>query len=287
MAFLKHPNRFFFFVSFVFAILTSCSPQTGIKLKKADYSKDIEMTTNVGTIVIRLYDDTPLHKENFLKLTKQGFYDSILFHRVIETFMVQAGDPDSRKASTNAALGESDLPYKIPAELNTKRFHKRGALGAARDGNPERASSSTQFYIVHGKPYTDSLLTVAKGRINNWLAMNKVVNDPANSELVNLQAELRENEPESEQLDEITTKLDILAKQEEEKMTPYEFPEQHAEIYSTEGGAAHLDQNYTVFGEVVSGMEVVDKIAGQKTNDRNRPLKDIRILKARLIDRNQ
>ncbi|MEQ9404936.1 MAG: peptidylprolyl isomerase [Cyclobacteriaceae bacterium] len=263
-------------------ILISCTSQT----KDTDETpkQDVEFVTDYGSIVIRLYDETPQHRDNFLKLVNTGFYDSILFHRVIENFMIQAGDPDSRKSMVSDTLGDSDLPYTVPAEFSTNIFHKRGALGAARDGNPARASSSTQFYIVQGRIYTDSLLIVQEERINKWLAMNRVVNDSANQKLIERRKELYENDmADSARL--ITEQLDVLAEIDLKNNERYVIPEAHREVYRTVGGAAHLDQNYTVFGEVVKGMDVVDKIAATNTNDLDRPLEDIKIISARLIKR--
>ena len=212
--------------------------QTQIKLKKKDRKRDIEFVTTDGTIILRLSDSTPLHSDNFLRLVKSHFYDSLLFHRVIQYFMIQCGDPTSRNASPGLALGDSSPSYTIPAEFRVTLFHKRGVLAAAResdDVNPEKASSASQFYIVQGKKFTDA------------------------------------------GLDSI-----------EIKRLKRKIPDYQREVYKTIGGSPHLDLNYTIFGEVVSGMETVDKIAAEPTSkgeDFDRPLKDIRILSSRLIKR--
>jgi cyclophilin family peptidyl-prolyl cis-trans isomerase len=212
--------------------------QTGVKLKKRDRKKDIELVTTEGTIILRLSDSTPLHRDNFLRLVKSGFYDSLLFHRVIQYFMIQGGDPNSRRAIAGQLLGDSSPPYTIPAEFRVSLFHKRGVLAAARESdnvNPEKVSSSSQFYIVQGKKYTD-------------------------------------------------TGLDSV----EIKRLKRKIPEYQREIYKTLGGSPFLDQNYTIFGEVVSGMGTVDRIAAGTTSkgeDQDRPLKDVRILSERLIKR--
>jgi len=267
----------------IFSLLFSCtSPQ---KNGAEEPAQNIEIVTNMGTIIIALYNETPQHRDNFIKLVKEQYYDSILFHRVIENFMIQSGDPDSKVAEPEDALGSTDLPYTIPAEFAPNLFHKRGALGAARNGNPARASSSTQFYIVQGRAYSDSLLAVQEGRINSWLSMNRVVNDPTNKALVDRRNLLREENPESDSIQLISDQLSELAEVDLVDSQKYVYPAAHREVYKTQGGAAHLDQNYTVFGEVISGMDVVDKIAVTATNDSDRPVDDIKIIKARMIER--
>jgi len=224
---------FFFFVfsAFIFA-------QTEVRLKKKDRKRDIEFVTTEGRIILRLSDSTPLHRDNFLRLVKSHFYDSVLFHRVIQYFMIQGGDPKSKQAVPGQPLGDSSPSYTIPAEFRVTLFHKRGALAAAResdDTNPEKASSSSQFYIVQGKKYTDGGL-------------------------------------DSIELRRLKRKI----------------PEDQREIYKTVGGTPFLDQRYTIFGEVVSGMETVDKIANAPTSkgeDLDRPLNDVRILSTKLIKR--
>jgi peptidyl-prolyl cis-trans isomerase B (cyclophilin B) len=189
--------------------------------------KKIKIVTNKGTIIIELYDETPLHRNNMLKLVKQKFYDSILFHRVIKGFMIQAGDPESKTAVAGQRYGSGGLNYKIPAEFKAGLYHGRGALAAARDNNPEKASSSCQFYIVQGKVFKED--------------------------------ELRSNYP---------------------NMT-----EEQIKIYTTEGGAPHLDGAYTVFGRVISGMDVVDLIANASRDRYDRPQEDIRIIRMRKMRR--
>jgi cyclophilin family peptidyl-prolyl cis-trans isomerase len=208
------------------------------RLKKRDRKKDVEFVTSSGVIILRLSDSTPLHRDNFLRLVRSHFYDSLLFHRVIRNFMIQGGDPKSRYALAGQALGDSSPPYTIPAEFRVTLFHSRGVLAAARESddiNPGRASSSSQFYIVQGKKYTD-------------------------------------------------TGLDSV----EVKRLKRKIPDSEREVYKTLGGSPFLDQQYTIFGEVVSGMETVDRIAAEPTatgEDRDRPLRDVRILHGRLIRR--
>ena len=204
-------------------------------LKKKDFKKDVLLQTTMGDIIVRLSDSTPLHRDNFLKLVKIGYFDSVLFHRVIKDFMIQGGDPDSKNAPAGQPLGNGGPAYTIPAEFKQSLFHKKGVIAAARDNNPQKASSGSQFYIVQGKKFTDA-------------------------DLENL----------------------------ENNRLKRKIPADQKEVYKTLGGTPHLDQNYTVFGEVVRGLEVVDKIAAvetSKASDRDRPLQDVRIIKAKLVKR--
>jgi cyclophilin family peptidyl-prolyl cis-trans isomerase len=223
------------------ALLVSCNPRLSNGLRRKDLHKDVEITTTMGVIIIRLSDSTPLHRNNFLSLVKKGYYDSLLFHRVIRNFMIQSGDPDSRDGHPGKPMsqgGSGGPGYTIPAEFRPYLFHKRGALGAARNGddvNPTRASSGSQFYIVEGKRWTDAGLdSTVKFRLKGW-----------------------------------------------------KIPPDQRAVYKEQGGSPHLDQQYTVFGEVVKGMEVVDSIAAVKTSGPplDRPLTDVRILKMKLIPR--
>ncbi|RBL93174.1 peptidylprolyl isomerase [Chitinophaga flava] len=193
-------------------------------------NRKVKVITPYGTMVVRLYDQTPKHRNNFLKLSRQHFYDSTLFHRVIKQFMIQGGDPDSKHAKPGAALGNGDVGYTIPAEFQLDLFHRKGALAAARDNNPAKASSGCQFYIVQGKVFTD------------------------------------------EQLDQL----------EKTRLGGRKIPVDQREIYKTQGGSPHLDQNYTVFGQVIKGLDVIDKIAAVKTDSLNRPLQDVP-MKVRVI----
>ena len=188
-----------------------------------DTSKYVVISTEYGDIRIRLYDETPLHRDNFIKLAKQGFYDSTLFHRIIPSFMIQGGDPNSKTAAAGQPLGMGDVGYRIPAEFNKNLIHKRGVLAAARDNNPEKASSGCQFYITQGRKYTEAELQQFIARKGNiWTDDQK-------------------------------------------------------KIYEEVGGTPMLDQDYTVFGEVVSGMDAIDKIIAQPRDTNDRPYKDIRM----------
>lgn len=224
----------YFFYLFLVAFFISC---TTTKHSKNSVSTPafVKIETDSGTMVAKLYNQTPLHKENFIKLVKRHFYDGLLFHRVIKGFMIQGGDPDSKNAKPGQMLGEGGLKYTIPAEFDTTLFHKKGALAMAREGNdvnPEKASSSTQFYIVEGKTFTDA-------------EMNRM-----------------------------------------EEQFKIKIPENHRKLYRTLGGTPFLDMNYTVFGEVVSGLDVIDKIAHSAKDKDDRPLTDIK-MKITLMKRNE
>jgi cyclophilin family peptidyl-prolyl cis-trans isomerase len=221
--------------------LLSCNPKLSNGLRKNDLHRDVEVTTTKGILVIRLSDSTPLHRDNFLHLVKTGFYDSLLFHRVIRNFMIQTGDPDSREGHPGKPLsqgGSGGPGYTIPAEFRASLYHHRGAVGAARTNdnvNPTRASSGSQFYIVQGKRFTDT------------------------------------------GLDSVETF----------RLKGRKIPPEERKVYEETGGSPHLDQQYTVFGEVISGMETVDSIASTPTSGPplDRPQIEIRILKMRLIHR--
>lgn len=273
----------------VISLFYACNPIVTEGVRKRDLKRDVELTTDQGTIVFRLYDNTPKHRNNFLKLVNQSFYNSVIFHRVINNFLIQTGDPDSKRANSEAFLGNGELPYTIPAEINSENFHKRGAVNAARTGdleNPEQASSSTQFTFIQRKPLTDSLINVGERRINYYKAYNSVVKNPANKKLVNRLRQLANSEIKNDSISILESQLNELAKTEQAKMVPYRIPEEHRQIYKTLGGTPHLDQNYTVFGEVMRGLDVIDCIAAVETRKKDdRPVKDVRILKVKLIKR--
>ena len=248
---------------------------------KADGPVEVEMITNYGTIILRLADETPLHRDNFIKLVESGTYDSLLFHRVIKEFMIQGGDIKSKYADSVAALGSADLPYQVPAEIVPNLFHKKGALAAARTNNPQRASSSTQFYIVQGKIQNDSLLTYNEGRINKMLARYYGINDPLNKPLADsIQVALTAKDTATTQI--LNTRMNLILDNYTQYET-YSIPEEDRAVYKTIGGSPHLDQNYTVFGEVIKGLEVVDSISAVETGPRDRPVTEVRILSMRIL----
>jgi cyclophilin family peptidyl-prolyl cis-trans isomerase len=195
--------------------------------------KYVRITTDLGECTVMLYNETPLHRDNFLKLSKAHFYDGTLFHRVIKNFMIQGGDPDSRHAKPGVTLGEGDVGYTIPAEFRDSLFHRKGALAAAREDNPAKASSGCQFYIVQGKPLTEEQLQML-----------------------------------------------------EEKRMKFRLPDYQREIYKTIGGVPPLDRNYTVFGQVVKGLDLVDQIAALLTDPNDRPNRDVH-MKITILKRRQ
>ncbi|MBO7445620.1 MAG: peptidylprolyl isomerase [Bacteroidales bacterium] len=198
--------------------------------QKSDNMTKILIKTSLGDITIGLSNETPQHRDNFIKLVKEGYYDGVLFHRIIQGFMIQTGDPDSKTAKPGQRLGMGGPSYRIPAEFVPSLYHKRGAVAAARDNNPQKASSGSQFYIVDGKTFDNDYLTMIEQRMGKT------------------------------------------------------FTPQQRTDYTTVGGAPFLDGDYTVFGNVLSGMEVVDKIAAQSKDANDRPLEDIKIISATILE---
>jgi cyclophilin family peptidyl-prolyl cis-trans isomerase len=215
-----------------------------------------------------------------VKLVKQGFYDSLLFHRVIPTFMVQGGDPQSKRAEPGAMLGNGDVGYRIPAEFNRALIHKRGALAAARDENPERASSGCQFYIVQGRTFKGNELVNIRNSVNLGMKQ-KLLQDVMGSDSVMAKVEDFKLRGDKDGLHSymlaLQPKIDEIFSQMEMVQTPYQLS-----TYTTVGGTPHLDMNYTVFGEMVQGLNVLDSLAAQKTDQNNRPLTDLR-MKIRML----
>lgn len=244
----------------------------------------IEMETNFGTLIIQLYDETPHHRDNFKTLVSEGFYDSLQFHRIIEHFVVQGGDPDTRNLPLSEIDGLGGLDYTIPAEFHPDLFHKRGAVGAARSDNPERESSSTQFYFVQGRVATDSLMAVADSRINHWLAQYHVRMIPEFAALEDSASVLREA-GQIEEADKLLTEFRQIV-EEFDDFERYVIPGEHEKVYRTIGGIPHLDQNYTVFGEIIEGLEVMDAMAAVETNENDRPIPEVRLLRARVVNGN-
>lgn len=236
------------------------------------------LETNRGDIKIKLYNQTPAHRDNFVKLVKSGFYDSILFHRVIDNFMIQTGDPSSKKGINEELL--AGFNYQIPAEIVDSLYHRKGVIAAARQGdqvNPERASSGTQFYIVKGRTFNDDELDNMENRINAALKQGIFYK--------HLQAERNRviESGENKSPAEIQEFASMVAFDEIEEMVPYNIPPERREIYKTIGGTPHLDGQYTVFGEVISGIEIVDSISSADTDQADRPVEDIFIIKAKIV----
>ena len=238
----------------------------------------------LGDIVVRLYDETPIHRDNFLKLAKEGYYDGTLFHRVIKDFMIQGGDPDSKGAPAGKMLGVGGPDYTLEAEIKDGLFHKRGALAAARQGdevNPERRSSGSQFYIVWGQVYNEGQLRQFSKQLRmqkvqdafNSLRMQKV-QDAFNSLAAEHRAEIMQmrRDRNREGLQDLQDKL---AAEAESKVGKSGLTDDQLKIYSTLGGTPHLDGQYTVFGEVEEGLDVVEMIQGTATGRADRPVDDI------------
>ncbi len=260
--------RLFIFFSSLF-LLASCSPE------KAEV---FTIETNVGDIKVKLYDETPFHRDNFRKLVRDGYYEGILFHRVIGNFVIQAGDPDSRHARPNMILGAGEIGYQIVPEIKPGLFHKRGVLAAARESdnvNPERKSSGSHFYIVQGRTYAPAELDSAVKEINarRLQALFERLKEKHQVDIHRYEAD-----KDYDKLMELNKQLSEESRKllEKEKLI---LTEEQKNAYTTVGGIPSLDGAYTVFGEVVDGMDVVDKIAAMETDENDRPVKDVIILK--------
>jgi peptidyl-prolyl cis-trans isomerase B (cyclophilin B) len=270
-------------ICLAFIALTACN--AGSKRQTNHHMENekrtlVKLETTMGNITVALYNETPKHRDNFIKLVKEGVYDSTLFHRVIKQFMIQAGDPDSKNASDTAMLGSGDVGYTIPAEFNPKFFHKKGVLAAARQGddvNPEKASSGCQFYIVTGRKFTEPQLLGMENKINEQ--REEALFDSLARQHMKEIYKMRKAGDNAGLL-ELQDTLEAQARELADKEEKFRFTPEQIKAYSTVGGAPHLDGSYTVFGEVTEGMEVVDNIEIAKTNRADRPIENIRILKA-------
>lgn len=246
-----------------------------------DEQRKVLIKTKFGDMKVKLYDETPKHRDNFVKLVKEGFYDSLLFHRVIEDFMIQGGDPDSKDADSTAPLGGGGPGYKIDAEIKDDLFHKRGVLAAAREGdqvNPERRSSGSQFYIVDGKTFTDAEMDELEERMNmqkkNEIFM-ELIQKEENADLRKAYDSIRQAQDREAFEKLVNERIEPMIEEELEKRGSFAFSEEQREIYKTTGGAPHLDGAYTAFGEVYEGLDVLDSIAGVATGQNDRPSEDI------------
>lgn len=253
----------------------------------ADNRSKVLISTEFGDIKIVLYDETPKHRDNFLKLVKNGTLDSTLFHRVIKSFMIQGGDPESKKAKKGAVLGNGDVGYTIPAEIHPNLYHKRGALAAARQGddvNPNKESSGCQFYIVEGTVWTDSTLDQLIQQRWHQPAKQKIfdayINKPENAgtKAAFVRAQMRNQQMRNpDSLNYWVGIINPIIEAEFEKTPHRTMTADQRKTYTTFGGTPHLDGSYTVFGEVVSGMDAVDVIAAQPKDKNDRPLRDVKM----------
>lgn len=251
---------------------------------KAENRTKVLMNTSLGEIVIELYDETPKHRDNMVKLVKEGYYDGVLFHRVIKDFMIQTGDPKSKNATAGQRLGTGDPGYTIEAEIVYPQFfHKRGALAAARTGdnvNPERRSSGSQFYIVTGRRFTEGTLQMMEERMNEQKkqAVFESLAAPHRKDVMKMRMA-----GDTAGVMKLQNELIALTEQEVAK-NPVKLTQAQVDAYSTLGGAPHLDGQYTVFGEVVKGMDVVDKIENVETGDADRPTTDVKVISMKIME---
>jgi cyclophilin family peptidyl-prolyl cis-trans isomerase len=271
-----------FLFTMVCCLLCSCNNRS-----KKNISGPVEtqvlIETNMGNITVKLYNETSKHRANFLKLVRRGIYNGVLFHRVISDFMIQAGDPDSKHASDTTLLGNGSLGYRIPAEFVSKYYHKRGALAAARESdeeNPKKESDGSQFYIVTGKVVTSEKLyeLVKEKNENRYQAVYDSLKKPLLKEMDKLK-----KSGNKIALLELQDKIENERDQVLCNEIPFNFTPEQKKIYTTIGGVPHLDGEYTVFGELVSGWDVVDKIQHVKTDKNDRPLKNVVIKKMVLL----
>lgn len=264
--------------------LTACKP--GQK-KDGNMEKEtkLKIETSAGDIIVKLYNETPKHRDNFIKLAEDGTYEGTLFHRVIKDFMIQAGDPESKNAPKGKMLGAGDVGYTVPAEfVYPKYFHKKGALSAARQGdnvNPKKESSGCQFYIVTGKVFNDSTLLGMESQMNEN-KINVIFNTLAQKHMKEIYKMRKANDENG--LYDLQEKLFAEAQEMAAKQPEFHFTPEQIEAYTTVGGTPHLDGEYTVFGEVVKGLDIVDKIQQVKTDRSDRPEEDVKITKVTILD---
>ena len=259
----------FFTILFVM-LMSACSDRD----RQSTY---VSIATDKGEIVVKLYNDTPVHRDNFIKLAEAGFYDGLLFHRVIKDFMIQGGDPESRNAAPDAGLGSGGPGYTIPAEIVPTHYHKKGALAAARQSdnvNPRKESSGSQFYIVTGNVFTEGQLAALARQMMQYKEQ-QLFNALASER----RAEIMQMRRDKDQAGLAALQEELVAQVKEQmpKSAADFFSEEQRQTYTTVGGAPHLDGEYTVFGEVVEGFDVLDKIQAVATRAGDRPEKDIKM----------
>lgn len=273
----------------ILLIILACSAVACKSGQKKDGNMEketvLKIETSMGDIKVKLYNETPKHRDNFIKLAKDGTYNGTLFHRVIKDFMVQAGDPESRNAPKGKMLGSGDVGYTVPAEfVYPKYFHKKGALSAARQGdevNPKKESSGCQFYIVTGKVFNDSTLLNMEQQ-KNQNKVTEAFNALAQKHMKEIYKMRKANDQDG--LYALQDTLFIQAEAEAAKQPDFHFTPEQIKAYTTVGGTPHLDGEYTVFGEVVEGMDIVDKIQQVKTDRSDRPEEDVKIINVSVIE---
>lgn len=252
---------------------------------KKRYPKDayiVRIRTSKGDMVVRLDNDTPLHRDNFIKLVNEKFYDGLAFHRVIKDFMIQTGDPETRHMHPDSLYGKGGPGYTVPSEIRNDKFHIRGALAAARQGdqvNPERRSSGSQFYIIQGKRFTDEELNQMESSIthrNRYAVANAAVQTYYTDSIESLRKLSQE---------EMRAKLNAVGQAVYEQQPAFTFPDSVRRIYREQGGSPHLDGEYTVFGQVIEGLEVIDAIANVATGERDMPLEKVEILGVDIVSK--
>ena len=261
-----------FFAAILAILLVACTSKPKETL--------VSITTPYGDIVVKLYDSTVKHKENFMKLADAGYFNGTLFHRVISKFMIQGGDPSSRNAKPGVLLGDGDTNYTVPFEYVPSYLHKRGAFAAARendDVNPSKASSASQFYIVQGKVFTndelDAVELKVERRTKQYIMMDFLKKEGKEDELKGFRQMADRRDTAAMRM--VISKYRNAIEAEYMRTKPFKITDEQRRIYTTIGGTPHLDGAYTVFGEVISGMEIVDKIAAVKTDTNDRPVTDI------------
>ena len=273
----------------ILLIILACSAVACKSGQKKDGNMEketvLKIETSMGDIKVKLYNETPKHRDNFIKLAKDGTYNGTLFHRVIKDFMVQAGDPESKNAPKGKMLGSGDVGYTVPAEfVYQKYFHKKGALSAARQGdevNPKKESSGCQFYIVTGKVFNDSTLLNMEQQ-KNQNKVTEAFNALAQKHMKEIYKMRKANDQDG--LYALQDTLFIQAEAEAAKQPDFHFTPEQIKAYTTVGGTPHLDGEYTVFGEVVEGMDIVDKIQQVKTDRSDRPEEDVKIINVSVIE---
>lgn len=273
----------------ILLIILACSAVACKSGQKKDGNMEketvLKIETSMGDIKVKLYNETPKYRDNFIKLAKDGTYNGTLFHRVIKDFMVQAGDPESKNAPKGKMLGSGDVGYTVPAEfVYPKYFHKKGALSAARQGdevNPKKESSGCQFYIVTGKVFNDSTLLNMEQQ-KNQNKVTEAFNALAQKHMKEIYKMRKANDQDG--LYALQDTLFIQAEAEAAKQPDFHFTPEQIKAYTTVGGTPHLDGEYTVFGEVVEGMDIVDKIQQVKTDRSDRPEEDVKIINVSVIE---